>query len=490
MNQKSFFPITFFIFQGIFLFCFWIPAAFAFEEDEITSFLKRGEVLYSGRDLKGAEIEFENVLLLDPENVEAQIWLVKVYADLKKIQKAKELFEKVSKIAPNHVKLKGLKELLGGTSPQKSKRKKEPDPVIFETIALLGSSTPARPFGFVIPENKVAKVVIKEPTLDESAVLPDIPDVDPGKKNSGKNAEKTEKGSQKQQPQNSTPKKADSKKTDGQKPPASQTESLPSLEDFHTKDGPLAKAFDEWAINGLPAGLMKYFEMVMENRSLAATDDHNILSEGEKYFQPRFQADQNNEESRFYLGMIAFIGGATEKAKEYLLPLKNTQKPFKKILEPVFLEFENQQTQEENQKLADQKAQEEKIAAAKAAEEAKRRPIQVTNTDTGVLLATPPEGANSSEGFDSEGYDLYKKGRLDEAIEKFKVAIKANPNDSKFQYHMGLAMTDKGLAGSVDSFDRAIEAFNRVIQLEPGSKLAKDAEVMVRDIVAAKNSLK
>ena len=96
----------------------------------------------------------------------------------------------------------------------------------------------------------------------------------------------------------------------------------------------------------------------------------------------------------------------------------------------------------------------------------------------------------SPEAVDSEGYGLYKKGQLDSAIEKFQAAIKGNPNEPKFHFHLGLAMTDKGLAGSGDAFDRAIESFNKVIALSPGSKQAKDAEVMIRDIVAAKNSMR
>jgi len=85
---------------------------------------------------------------------------------------------------------------------------------------------------------------------------------------------------------------------------------------------------------------------------------------------------------------------------------------------------------------------------------------------------------------------MYKKGLLDQAVEKFQTAINLNDKEPKYFYHMGLALTDKGLAGHVDSFDRAMEVFNKVIALDPGGKLAKDSEVMIRDIVAAKKSLK
>jgi len=54
---------------------------------------------------------------------------------------------------------------------------------------------------------------------------------------------------------------------------------------------------------------------------------------------------------------------------------------------------------------------------------------------------------------------------------------------------MGLAWTDKGLAGDSAAFDRAVISFQRVISLVPDSKLAKDAQAMIRDIDSAKKTL-
>ncbi|MBF0407212.1 MAG: tetratricopeptide repeat protein [Candidatus Riflebacteria bacterium] len=461
-------PASFFL---CVLISFLVSGVHASDNSDVLDFLKSGETLYKNRDLVSAEVEFENVLLVDPSNIDAQIWLIKVYADRKKIQKARDLFEKVSKQAPSNPRLKELKGIFAVDAPKKAKQKKEPDPVIFETITLLGQKPVSRKFGFVVPEEKVTRKTLPEPSLDESGSALTLSDDPLISSNTQKPAV-------------------------AEKPPAAA--SMPEIEAFHVKDdGPLAAAFDEWSVNGLPKGLLKYFELVMADRSLASLEDHNILSEGDKYFKPRLEADPSNEDNHFYMGMISFIGGDTARAIELLEPIRNTTKPYKELLSLVFLEFDKflafekervRIAQKEREDSANKKREETEAQAKAAAKNQAANQNPGQNTD--VPLTAPPEGANTAEGFDAEGYDFYKKGRLDDAVEKFKIAIKSNPNEPKFHYHLGLAMTDKGLAGTIDSFDRAIEAFNKVIQLDPGSKLAKDAEVMVRDIVAAKSSLK
>ncbi len=89
----------------------------------------------------------------------------------------------------------------------------------------------------------------------------------------------------------------------------------------------------------------------------------------------------------------------------------------------------------------------------------------------------------------TEGYDLYKRGKLNEALEKYQAALEQHGENAELNYHMGLAWTDKGLAGDSSAFDRAVSSFHRVISLGPESKLAKDAQAMIRDIDAAKKTL-
>ncbi|HEY9070657.1 MAG TPA: tetratricopeptide repeat protein, partial [Candidatus Ozemobacteraceae bacterium] len=104
---------------------------------------------------------------------------------------------------------------------------------------------------------------------------------------------------------------------------------------------------------------------------------------------------------------------------------------------------------------------------------------------------TVASAASPADALHAEGYELYKRGQVDAAIEKFNTAISRNPDEPMYHYHLGLAMTDKGLGGQYDAFDRAIESFNKVLQLAPpGEKLSKDAEAMIRDITAAKSTLK
>ena len=53
-------------------------------------------------------------------------------------------------------------------------------------------------------------------------------------------------------------------------------------------------------------------------------------------------------------------------------------------------------------------------------------------------------GANSSSPLNSKGVDLYKAGKVDEAIAVFKQAITANPNDGDALTNLGLALDARG----------------------------------------------
>ncbi|MFZ2957298.1 MAG: tetratricopeptide repeat protein [Candidatus Ozemobacteraceae bacterium] len=517
------------------------------EGDEAADFLKRGIDLYKSRDVQNAVVEFENVLLIDSTNIDAQIWLVRIYADLKQIKKAHDLLTILKKQAPDHPRVQELETLFGAggklslsspttgtgasdasgktekkgkkgkgkgeeknkdkdsdsstdtekdkdknkgkdeavgtgekselsattgtgdsansrknggktgktsSSGDSSRRNRGGDLVMHETLTLLGSGTSLRPYGLVIPETRVRPPVSTEVTL--ASDVENVPDTDP----------------------------------------AGGTSGAPlALEKFDAEEGPLAGAFDAWATDGLSAGLMKYFELVLKDKSLGALNDKKILEAGITYFTPRYVANPKDEDAVFYLGMIAFLSGNMERSQGLLETLRNTDRPFKKMLTPVFAEFDRLKSEEEARKLALKREEDAREEARQKAEEAAAQAsasavLAANIASSGVAASATLPAANSPEAFDAEGYDLYKKGQLDTAVEKFQVAIKGNANDPKYHYHLGLALTDKGLAGSNECFDRAIEAFNKVVQLDPGGKLAKDAEVMIRDLVAAKNSVR
>lgn len=419
------------------------------EGGEANEFLQRGVELYKTRSLLEAVVEFENVLLIEPGNIDAQIWLVKTYADLKQVKKARDLFGKVRKLAPDHPQVKDLMKLFG--APPAKPKVKEGDLVMHETLTLLGSGTAVRQYGLVIPETRVRRPEKAEITFD----------------------------------------------TDGQEKPDDGLTLAAGLDGkdlskFDADEGPLSEAFDLWASDGLSAGLLKYFELVLRDRSLGSLDDHKILEEGAAYFRPRFATNPADEEARFFIGMIEYLNGNIAQAIEGLEPLRQSDRSFRPLLEPVFAEMDKRKAEEEARKLALKREEEEKERQRQAALEAAAAASATAMIEASAASGTmgPNAAANALDAADNEGYEMYKKGQLDQAIEKFNFSIKGNPKEPKYYYHLGLAYTDKGLGGALDSFDRAIEAFNRVIQLDNGGKMAKDAEVMIRDLVSARNSMK
>jgi len=427
------------------------PVALAQQGDEALEFLKRGEQLYSAHNHKEAMIEFENVLLIDPTNVEAQLWLVRIYADRKQPRKARELLDKVKKQAPDNVRVLELEKLLG-KGPAKVTHK-EGDLVMHETLTLLGKNPNLREFGLVVPDKKVRT---------DTATGPMLLDDEPEAKAEGPD-----------------------------------DASLTNLDKFGAEEGPLSEVFDIWTLEGLTPALTKYFELVCKDKSLGALNDKNLLNEGLALYGPKLAANAKDEDARFFVGMVAYLNGHMDKAKETLEPLRGTDKSFQKLLAYPFSHFDILKSQEEARKREEEAARQRAEEAAREAERQKQAALAAASASAAAVSGAGGSGTadvagapGSPEAVDSEGYGLYKKGQLDSAIEKFQAAIKGNPNEPKFHFHLGLAMTDKGLAGSGDAFDRAIESFNKVIALSPGSKQAKDAEVMIRDIVAAKNSMR
>ncbi|HQG29760.1 MAG TPA: tetratricopeptide repeat protein, partial [Candidatus Ozemobacteraceae bacterium] len=179
-------------------------------------------------------------------------------------------------------------------------------------------------------------------------------------------------------------------------------------------------------------------------------------------------------------------------AFKLLEPLRDNETPYGDRLQVVWNEIDKRRREEEARREALRREEEAREAARiAAAEQAAAASAAIAAAAGSAPAGTVASASNPADALHAEGEELYKKGQVDAAIERFNTAISRNPNEPNYHYHLGLALTDKGLGGQYDAFDRAIESFNRVLRLAPpGEKLAKDAEAMVRDITAAKNTLK
>jgi Tfp pilus assembly protein PilF len=80
------------------------------------------------------------------------------------------------------------------------------------------------------------------------------------------------------------------------------------------------------------------------------------------------------------------------------------------------------------------------------------------------------------EYFDTLGTDLYQQGKLPEAIDHYRRALKAQPDKAKTRYHLGLAYDDHG------ELDKANDEYREVIRLDPNHVPATEklACVLVR----------
>lgn len=425
------------------LFPAWLLAQ---DPSDVVEFLAAGKKAYEKGDLAGAAVEFENVLLLEPRHFEAKVWLAQIYIDRKQVDKARKLLAELQRQAPGHARVAALARLLGPEVGAPSKQK-ESDLVVYETLTLIGSGTRLRPYGLVVPEGKVAKPRPPGPADDEVPL------------SLGGGDDEAASGA--------------------------------ALTGLIADEGPLGPVFERWAEEGLNPALEKYFEIILARRDLMSMDDRGLLRKGMETYQPKLEANPNDREARFYLGMIYYLNGLLDDARQTLDPLRKEATPYDDQLAPVLADLDRKKAEEEARLAAIQKEKEAQ-EAARAAERARREAAAIAaNLGGGSASTASPTGPlNPADVLHNEGYDLYKKGQLDQAIEKFQAAIAQNDREPKYYYHMGLALTDKGLAGHLDAFDRAMEAFNKVISLEPGGKMAKDSEVMIRDIVAAKKSLK
>ncbi|GAB4278108.1 MAG: hypothetical protein Kow0029_21230 [Candidatus Rifleibacteriota bacterium] len=420
-------------------------------DDDIQEFLDAGQKCYEKGDLTGAALEFENVLMIDKQNFSARVWLAQIYADLKDIDKARGFLRQAASQAPDHPRVVQLQRMLGAAG--KSVNVRRTDPVVNEVMTLIGSGTRLRKFGLVIPESKVK-------ADDDERELLVFDDLIVGEE------------------------KKEEKEID-----------LTFFED--QEQNPISPVLSAWENEGLAAGLDKYFELILNEPSLASYDDKGIIAKGREFFITSFRNDPENTEAMYYLGMISYINGMYEEAYELLKNLKDKPGSHASLLNQVLSQLDKWKEEEKQRLLALKRAEEERQARELAEKERLEKEKQKKDVwaslkknkekdeKAGKASATSAEGLKLHE----EGYELYKKGKLEEAIEKFEAAIAIDGDNGKFHYHLGLAWTDKGLAGDSAAFDRAITEFQRVISLMPDDKMAKDAQSMIRDIESAKKSL-
>ncbi len=424
-------------------------AIFAQTEEDIEGFIAAGQQSYNKGDLMGAALEFENVLMIDSHNFSARTWLAQVYADLKDLEKARKFLREAAAQAPDHPRVVQLQKLLGEI--EKPVKIETNDPVVHETITLLGKDTRLRKYGLVIPEEKV----VGEDDEKKLLVFDDL-------------VVKEEKPVEKEL----------------------------DLSIFADEESPISPALKAWESQGIAAGLDKYFELILANPNLASKSDKGLVAKGREVYVARLRVDAKDLEARYYCGMISFINGMYEDADLLLAEVKKNPGKYAPTLDQAVAVIDNWKKAEAERIAALKRAEEERIAAELAEKERLEKEKQ--RKDVWASLKANKEKDESSSGgsgnaegikLHEDGYELYKKGKLDEAIEKFEAAIAKDGNNGKYHYHLGLAWTDKGLAGDNTAFDRATEAFQKVISLIPDDKLAKDAQSMIRDIDAAKKSL-
>lgn len=443
MNRRLFkiFVLFLFLFGGGL-------ALFAQTEEDIAGFLAAGQQSYAKGDLMGAALEFENVLMIDSQNFSARVWLAQVYADLKDLEKARKLLSEAAAQAPDHPKVVQLQKLLGQID--KPVQVKVNDPVVNETMTLLGKDTRLRKFGLVIPEEKVVGDDDERKLLVfDDLVVKEVKPVE--------------------------------KELD--------------LSILAEEESPISPALKAWENQGLAAGLDKYFELILADPNLGAKSDKGLLSKGREFYIARLRADAKDVEARYYAGMLSFVNGMYEEADLLLAEVKKSPGRYENTLSQAVAIIDAWKKREEERLLALKREEEARIAAELAEKE--RLEKEKEKKDVWASLKTnKSKDENTGGSGDAEavklhedGYELYKKGKLEEAIEKFEAAIAKDGNNGKYHYHLGLAWTDKGLAGESAAFERAVAAFEKVISLIPDDKLAKDAQSMIRDIEAAKNSL-
>ncbi len=430
---------------------------FAYTDDDIDGFLASGKSCYKLGRLDEAALEFENVLIIDKSNFQARLWLAQIYIDKKDIVNARKLLTEASIQVPDHPRVKELQKLIGESGDHV--KQDLVDPVIAETIGGITKVRKPRKYGLVIPENKIIEENM------EKKLLISVNQVFDEKKEIIENREKR------------------------------QTENEEVNKKYFVSDNsnPLEPVFQAYRSQGLNKALDKYFELLAKDPSLASKDDKGIIDEGNKIYSVKYSEDPNNNENRYYQGMLLYVNGFYNESNEVLKPFRSNPGQYASRLRPYFTLLDKWLEQEKI-RIAALKYEEEQRLAREAQEKAKAEADkndvwnQVKNRgqDKNTDLALNKKEA---EEIHNEAYKMYKKGKLDEAIGKFNEALAKDPNNPEYNYHLGLAWMDKGLAGDSKAYDKAIASYQRVIAIDPDNKLAQDAAAMIKDIRSAKRSL-
>jgi Flp pilus assembly protein TadD len=430
-------------------------------DDDIEGFLKTGKAFYRRGKLNEAALEFENVLIIDRSNFQARIWLAQIYIDKKDFTNARKLLIEASLQAPDHPRVKELQKLLGDAG--KTVKPDLVDPVIAETIAGIASATKHREYGLVIPENKVIEENLEKRLLVKSDQAFNE------KKEILDNIEKSKEEA-----------KARFDKH------------------FAIENSQLAPVFDIYRNQGLSAALDKYYELLMKDPTLASKDDKGLIDDGNKVYSIRFADNPNDPETRYYYGTLQYINGLYEEAETALKPFRKNPGKFAARLAPFFDGLDKWQEQEK-MRLAVLKYEEEQRQEREAKEKEK---AETESNDVWAKIKNKSNQKGSNKNTDlakedktqaaashSDGYKLYKKGKLDEAIAKYEEALSKDGNNPEYNYHLGLAWMDKGFAGDTEAYDKAVSYYQKTINAAPDSKLAEEAKSMIDGIQQTKQSL-
>ena len=447
------------------LFCLWLLSSnavlFAQTDDDIEGFLKAGKARYKRGMLNEAALEFENVLIIDRTNFQARIWLAQIYIDKKDYTNARKLLIEASLQAPDHPRVKELQKLLGDAG--KTVKPALVDPVIAETIAGIASATKHREYGLVIPENKVNEENLEKKLLVKSD------EIFNEKKEILDNLEKNKEEARER-----------------------------INKHFAVENSQLAPVFEIYKSEGLNAALDKYYELLMQDPTLASKDDKGLIDDGNKVYSIRYASDPNDLDTRYYYGTLQYINGLYEEAEAALKPFRKDPGKYAKRLAPFF-EGLNKWQEQEKMRLAELKYEEEQRLAKEAQEKEK---TEAEQNDVWAKIKNKSSQKGSGKNGDlakedktqaaashTEGYKLYKKGKLDEAIAKYEEALAKDRDNPEYNYHLGLAWMDKGFAGDTQAYDKAVDYYQKTINAAPDSKLAEEAKSMIDGIQQTKHSL-
>ena len=444
--------------------CLWLLSPniiFAQTDDDIEGFLKAGKACYRRGMLKEAALEFENVLIIDRTNFQARIWLAQIYIDKKDYTNARKLLIEASLQAPDHPRVKELQKLLGDAG--KTVKPDLVDPVIAETIAGIASATKHREYGLVIPENKVIEENLEKKLLVKSDEI----------------------FNERKEVLDNIEKNKEEAKTRINK-------------HFVVENSQLAPVFEIYRNQGLNAALDKYYELLWQDPTLASKDDKGLLDDGNKVYSVRFAADPNDLETRYYYGTLQYINGLYEEAEIALKPFRKDPGKYAVRLAPFF-DGLNKWQEQEKMRLAALKYEEEQRLAKEAEEKEK---AEAEENDVWAKIKNKSSQKGSGKNGDlakedktqaaashTEGYKLYKKGKLDEAIAKYEEALAKDGDNPEYNYHLGLAWMDKGFAGDTTAYDKAVTYYQKTINAAPDSKLAEEAKSMIDGIQQTKQSL-